>query len=302
MRTRPLLGSILCVLTAVAGLATSGCKKLEASKAETTNAAVQADPTPKSAPTVAASASPTPLAQPAEAPAVGAAGQATCAKIAWSGGDLPDGKGAKLAGTIKLTRAKTGSGEMVEVVVMLLDKPVCDPRGEPVREIQVGEGKLSGLASFAGKHVTVAFDGFITGRSDEVHFRPIIGDPSSTPPDVGASAAAADKCAALAWSKGDMPTAAVTELTGKLGSAGPGTGVRGSKEEYFVLELDAPVCAADGSAQTDVQVIPETIDQTEHARISKLVGKAVTVSGQAEEAVTAHHHRPVVVFGKITAR
>ena len=114
MRTRPLLGSILCVLTAIAGVAAGGCKKLEASKAETTNAAVPADPTPKSAPT--------------------------------------------------------------------------------------------------------------------------------------------------------------------------------------------PVCAADGSAQTDVQVIPETMNRTEHARISKLVGKTVTVSGQAEEAVTAHHHRPVVVFGKITAR
>lgn len=117
---------------------------------------------------------------------------------------------------------------------------------------------------------------------------------SSVPANAKGGAAA---CAALEWDK-EGDTAKATSFKGKIGN-GEGSNATGTMEKFQTIILDKPVCAADKSAVSEIQLYTneKSID------LKKMVGKNVTIEGEPFTSHTAHHHTPIVVeVKKLTAQ
>lgn len=87
-------------------------------------------------------------------------------------------------------------------------------------------------------------------------------------------------------------------FTGKIGN-GDGQNGRAETEKFQTLILDKPACGADKTPVAEIQLY--TSDKS--IDLKKMVGKSVTIEGSPFEAMTAHHHRPIVMeVKKLTAK
>ena len=118
---------------------------------------------------------------------------------------------------------------------------------------------------------------------------PSVSSPPSSPPAPLTAAAPSSnaKCAPLPWDA-DHANVASAVYAGKLDEVLGGL-PNGSEEKFFVVALDRPVCGSSGDPVDEIQVYSETND------FAKAMGKHVRVTGEGFQAMTAHHHRDVVV-------
>lgn len=101
-------------------------------------------------------------------------------------------------------------------------------------------------------------------------------------------------CTPLKWD-GDKMNADPATFEGKVDKV-VGEDMAGNKEPFYTLALTTPVCDPDGAPVPEVQIYnagepgkPGTI------AIGPTVDKHVKVTGPSFTAMTAHHHRPIVV-------
>jgi hypothetical protein len=118
-----------------------------------------------------------------------------------------------------------------------------------------------------------------------------------TPPPVAVAAAPAPPatCTPLPW-KDDNQLVGETTYEGKLYQVKERL-PNGQIEKALVMTLDHPVCLAPTSEdqQTDGIHVAGS-DDAVHAQLLRLLTRHVAVTGEGFAAITAHHHRPIVVF------
>jgi len=113
--------------------------------------------------------------------------------------------------------------------------------------------------------------------------------PSATA-SASASAKAGGACAALKWDKDKMNVDGTVTFDGKI-DKGEGSNATGVMEKFQTLVLDKPACGNEGTPVPEVQLY--TNDKG--IALDKMVGKHVSIDGEAFAEQTAHHHRPIVV-------
>jgi len=109
-------------------------------------------------------------------------------------------------------------------------------------------------------------------------------------------------CVQLAWKDQGQHVGEAT-YEGKLEQIEAGL-PNGQTEKPFILSLDRPVCLPPDSDVKETDAIQVySSDPALDKQLAASVGKRVTVTGEGFSALTAHHHRPVVIEVKrVTAR
>lgn len=113
------------------------------------------------------------------------------------------------------------------------------------------------------------------------------------------AAAPASGCRSLPW---EADGASVGEATyeGTLETLRAGVPDLNIVDDTFKLILDKPVCLPAGSEDEEKETaeIQFQSDSRTEARLRKLIGKKIAITGDGIKAFNAHHHRPIVVYAK----
>lgn len=141
---------------------------------------------------------------------------------------------------------KSSSGADVEATVLALDLRVCDSGGKPVTRIQLD----SDHAAFAGRHVRVVLNHFITARSDDIQLFGVIG--SSDPSDPDAVTAYDDNAKGLVGMSADEVEAIAGTPRLDLG------GSEGEACFVFACNSRNKVCFAPGTEQASWKQVLRT--------------------------------------------
>jgi hypothetical protein len=160
----------------------------------------------------------------------------------------------------------------------------CDMK-KTTSSVEVSDASSAGLSTSPK-----AGDGTPSATASASASAPVKVTAHAPSASASASAKAGGACAALKWDKDKMNVDGTVTFEGKV-DKGEGSNATNVMEKFQTLVLDKPACGNEGTPVTEVQLY--TNDKG--IALDKMVGKHVSIDGEAFAEQTAHHHRPIVV-------